>query len=181
MYILSQVLIIITYIFLAISYVLKNRKQILAVCVFSLICNALSYLFLSAWSGFVMCLVALTRNAIFLFQHKSDDNKKITKTDYVILFSLYLISIISAIFTYEGFFSLLSVMATMVYTFSVWQKNPKIYKVLGVPTSVLWICYNIFVKSIFGVILECCLLVCEVVGIIKSDKKDNSKKGLEGI
>jgi hypothetical protein len=59
----------------------------------------------------------------------------------------------------------------MIYTYSAWQKNPKIYKILGIPASLCWIIYNIYVKSIFGIILETALLAFELVGTIKSYKK----------
>ena len=80
------------------------------------------------------------------------------KKDIIILAVLYAISIISAIYTYEGFLSLMSVFATMLYTYSVWQKKISIYKILGIPVGIIWIIYNIYIASIFGIILEIALL-----------------------
>ncbi len=91
-----------------------------------------------------MCVVALIRNIIFLLDEKKNGKReKINKMDIIVLIILYIISIISAIFTYEGFFSLLSVFATMLYTFSVWQKKTNIYKLLGIPIGILWVLYKI--------------------------------------
>lgn len=67
-------------------------------------------------------------------------------------------------FTYEGFLSLLSVFATMLYTYSVWQKKTIVYKLCGIPIGILWVLYNLYVKSIFGVILEAILLVSSSIG-----------------
>ncbi len=171
-YILSQVFTILNYIFLASTYLLKSRKKILIINFISLIANALAYIFLNAWTGVAMCLVALIRNTIFLIdEHKNKQTDKTTKKDIIILIILYIISIISAIFTFDGYLSLLSVFATMLYTYSVWQKNPQTYKLLGIPVSILWILYNLYVKSIFGIILESILLVCSTSGYILAKKR----------
>ena len=127
---------------------------------------------------FRSCIVALIRNIIFIIDEKKNGKRdKINKTDISILIGLYVILGGFAILTYDGFLSLLSVFATMLYTYSVWQKKTIIYKFLGIPIGVLWVSYNIYVKSIFGVILEGILLICSVTGyilelkIIKNAKK----------
>ena len=79
--------------------------------------------------------------------------------------------IISTVFTYDGLLSLLSVIATMTYTYSVWQKKTNVYKFLGIPVGILWILYNIYVKSIFGVILESILLIASITGYLVEVKK----------
>lgn len=172
-YILSQVFTIINYALLAISYYAKDRRKVLIISFLSLIANAIAYIFLSAWTGLAMCAVALIRNIIFLIdENKNGKRETNNKTDIIILIILYTISIISAVFTYDGFFSLLSVFATMLYTFSVWQKKTNIYKLLGIPIGILWILYNIYIQSIFGIILETILLICSTTGYILETKKN---------
>lgn len=171
-YILSQVFTVIMYGLLAVTYYAKDRKKILILSFASLIANGIAYLLLNAWSGLAMCIVALIRNIIFLLDEKKNGKRdKINKTDVIVLIILYAISIVSAIFTYEGFLSLLSVIATMLYTLSVWQKNPKVYKLLGIPIGILWIAYNIYVMSIFGIVLETILLICSTTGYFLEIKK----------
>lgn len=166
-YILSQIFTIITYILLAITYFAKDRKMVLIISFLSLIANGIAYIFLNAWTGLAMCIVALVRNIIFLVDEKKNGKReKINKTDIIILIVLYIILVISSIFTYDGFLSLLSVFATALYTFSVWQKKTNIYKVLGIPIGVLWILYNIYIMSIFGIILETILLISSITGYL---------------
>lgn len=171
-YILSQVFIIISYILLAITYQIKNRKSILILSFMSIAATGLSYLFLSAYSGLAMVIVAAIRNVIFVVDEKKN-GKRLTNTtkDYIILAILYLISIIFAVFTYNGILSMISVVATMLYTYSVWQKNTKVYKILGLPGAVLWITYNIYIGSIFGLILEIILGIATVIGCIREFKE----------
>lgn len=171
-YILSQVFTIITYALLALTYYAKYRKKVLILSFLSLIANGIAYIFLNAWSGFAMCIVALIRNIIFLLDEKKNGKREeINKTDIIILAVLYTISIIFAIFTYDGSLSLLSVFATCLYTFSVWQKKTNTYKLLGIPIGILWILYNIYIKSIFGIILETILLICSITGYLLDIKK----------
>lgn len=170
-YILSQIFIIISYSLVAMTYVSKSRKAILTYNLIGLVASGLSYTFLSAWTGLAMAGVAMLRNIIFLIQNRKEKSEKITWIDWIILGVLVAVSVVSAVFTYDGFLSLLSVFATMLYTLSVWQKNTKIYKFMGIPVSLLWIAYNIFIRSLFGILLEAALFVVEIIGIIKASKK----------
>lgn len=170
-YILSQVFIIISYLFLVLSYQAKTRKTILTYSFVSLIANGISYVFLQAYTGLAMCFVALFRNIIFMVDEKKNGkSEEISKKDIVILAVLYLISLVSTVFTYDGFLSLLSVFATMLYTYSVWQKKTTIYKILGLPIGILWIAYNIYIMSIFGIIIETILTISAIYGYFKEKK-----------
>ena len=166
-YVLSQVFTILMYVLLGLTYYAKDRKKVLILSFISVIANGIAYVFLSAWSGLAMCILALIRNIIFLV-----DEKKNGKRDKINKFDIIVLSIISAIITYEGFLSLLSVFATMLYTVSVWQKKTNIYKLLGIPVGILWILYNIYIMSIFGIILESILLICSSTGYILEIRKN---------
>ena len=157
-YIISQVCTIIMYVLLGITYQVKARKKLLILSIFSNAFQGIAYLLLNAKSGFVMCVLAILRETAMMFiSDKIKDEIGV---------------IISAIFTYEGIFSMLSILATVIYTYSIWQKNEKIYKALGTPVGICWIAYNIFVKSIFGVILESIILICSIVGYVRSKKTE---------
>ena len=162
-YILSQIFTIITYAILALTYYTNDRKKILILSLLSIIANGIAYIFLKAWTGFTMCIVALFRNIIFLIDEIKNGQKKVNdKKDIIIFLFLCFISIIFSIFTYDGFFSLFSVYGTILYTFSIWQKKTSIYILLGIPVGILWIIYNIYIMSIFGIILETILLICPI-------------------
>ena len=69
-YILSQIFTIIMYGLLALTYYAKDRKKVLIINFLSLIANGIAYIFLNAWTGLAMCVVALIRNIIFLIDEK---------------------------------------------------------------------------------------------------------------
>lgn len=175
-YIVSQIFTIIMYALMSLTYYLKDRKSILIVSFLSMIANGIAYLLLNAWSGLLMCIIAVIRNIVFIIDEKKNGKKdKMAKLDIIVLISVYILCIISAIFTYEGVLSLLSIFATMVYTYSVCQKDTKVYNLLGIPVGILWVIYNSYVKSIFGIILEGILLICSISGYI-IEKKNIKRK-----
>lgn len=175
-YIVSQIFVIINRVLLIVSYQLKNRKNILIVSLLALLANGVVYILLSAWSGLAMVFVAIVRNIIFMLDEKKNGkSQKITKRDVGILVVLYVISIISAIFTYEGILSMMSVVATMLYTYSVWQKKTKVYKILGIIIESVWIIYNIYICSIMGVILNISLLISASIGLNREYKMISNK------
>lgn len=172
-YIISQVLTIISYIFLASTYHVKERKTVLKLNCISQIAFIVAYIFLGAWSGLMMAIVALARNIIYIIdENKNGTRENTNKIDIAILVIMYIICILSAVFTYEGIFSLLPIIATMLYTYAVFQKNIKTYKLLGIPTEILWTCYNIYIKSIVGIVLEVIMLTNCFTGYIMEVKKN---------
>ena len=171
-YILSQVFTIIMYALLALTYYAKDRKKVLIFNILSLIAILIAYILLKAWTGTAMTIVALIRNAIFLVdEDKGKTSNKITKRDIIILVILYVVLIGFAIATYDGFLSLFSVFATAICNFSVWQKDVKIYKLLGIPVEVFWLIYNTYIMSIMGIILESIMLICAITGYLLEIKK----------
>ncbi len=71
---------------------------------------------------------------------------------------------------------MMSVFATMLYTFSVWQKNTKVYKLLGTPVETIGIVYNIYIFSIFGIILETIVAISTVIGYLRESSNKNEKE-----
>lgn len=176
-YIFSQVFIVLSYLFLGSTYLIKNRKIILVFSFISLIANAISfYLLDTAISGFAMCFVAIFRNILLLVQNHFDKDKKNKIIDWSIFAILLIITGIAAWKTYINVLGLFSVFATFIYTVSIWQKNTIVYKILGIICSCFWIGYDIFVWSIFGIICEGILLISEIVGLILAVIKSKKLK-----
>ena len=167
-YVLSQIFVIIGYILLITTYQMKNRKSILVTNFISLLSLCISYVFLSAYSGLVITIIALIRNVVFL----SDKDEKITKKDVIALIIFFIISITSAIFTYNGFFSLMPLFGSLIYTYSVWQNNTKMYKILGIINETIWMIYNIYIFSVFGIVFELALTLSAIIGVIRETKNN---------
>ena len=176
-YIISQVFTVISYIFLALTYQVKNRRNVITFNLLAQIAFIVAYILLGAWSGLAMVFVAIARNIIFIIdENKNGKRNTMGKIDIVVLIVVYIISTMSGIFTYQGLLSLIPVLATMLYTYAVCQKNIKTYKLLGIPTEILWTFYNFYIKSILGIILQAVMLVSCFIGYFREAKKNKEEK-----
>ena len=112
-------------------------------------------------SSIFILLGFIVGNYLFSKRKEKDINKLI-----MVLLMLFILTIL----TYNGILSLMPSIGTLLYTLSVWQNDTKTYKKYGILVSIFWITYHIYVKSLFGIILESILLISVIIGLIK-DKK----------
>lgn len=160
-YLLSQISVIIATIFISFTYFSKNRKIFLILFILYSIFYGIHYLLLNALTGFLMNLVSIIRNIIFFkYEVKKKENSKL----FLIL--LFSIIIIFGVYSYKDLFSIISILASLLSTYSVWQKNTKVYRILAVVVSVCFIIYAVHIKSLFAIITEIILLFAEFVGLI---------------
>ena len=166
-YIISQILTLILYSFLGISYLQKNRNKVLILNIIVDILHIAAMCLLKGYSGAAMGLVSLYRD-IFLLIYSRKKNSK-NRNIFILITSVILIIIFSFV-TYNGIFSMLSIVATLITTFAIWQKNVKYYKFFGIISSLLWILYNVFVFSVVGIVLESIIFIFSIIGYIKEIK-----------
>lgn len=171
-YMLSQVFVLLAYLFLGLTFLIKNRKMILILSTLSTVSFTISYVFLLAWTGFAMNVVSLFRNLLFYLVARFAKNSKFW--DYFSLGLIYVLLGICTIFTYNGVLSVMATFATFAYTFAIWSKNKNNYKIFGIISSVCWIVYNVFIRSILGVVFETVMVICAIVGLVKN--KENLKE-----
>jgi len=173
-YLASQILTIIIYICLCSTYFFKSRKKILVLNVVAHNIQIIAFLLLGGLTGAAMNAIYVARDLFLVADEKNNQKSdKITKRDIGVLICFIILILVMTIFTYDGWASLLSVIATIISTFAVWQKSIKVYKLLGIPVSGAWLGYHISLKSIFAIILESILLISTISGYIL----DKSKKG----
>ena len=175
-YILSQIFVCISYLFLGLSYFTKKRNIILCLSLVAIIANGISYFLLGAWAGVGVICVALIRNVLFLLQSKIKALDKYKIDDWIILILLLIIFGIVAVLTFDTIFSLFTIASSVLYTISVWQKNIMTYKILGIISSLCSLLYFIFIKSIFGFVLEFVMFIVAFSSIILYVKQKNIDK-----
>ena len=180
-YIISQILVVFVYIFLGLTYCVKSRKIVLALSFSSNLLNGIAFILLGAYTSAIMCGISILRDIIFMIDQKiNGKTSKITAKDIIILAFIYGISAIAIIMTFNGFLTLIYTAASMVYTYSIWQKNNKIYRMLGIPTAFLSICDSLYIKSISGVIPQLIVLICSIVGFVShKEGKDVANKEID--
>lgn len=174
MNILAQIYGIIGLIFLIVSVQNNNKVLILIFQIFANIFYGLQYLTLGLFSAGLMSCVSLIRCLIFFYYEK----KKGITTPIVWFIILSIIPIIISYFTFTGWISLIPIIATILYTYAIWQKNLTRFRVIVSSSSIGWIFYN-FVGgayiSLLGGIFE---FISGLIAIVRFDilgKKQNEK------
>lgn len=179
-YIWSQIFTVIEYSLLGWSYFAKNRKLVVILDTFSMICGIIAYILLGADLGMALSVIILLANFYYLWDEsvrKKRDLKKYFLRDYIALIVVLTSITIATILTYNNEpLSLLSTLATILYEISIWQKNTKVYKFLGIPIALCWAAYNGFIGSIFGILCESGMFISSVWGYIKEVKTKTKKK-----
>lgn len=154
MYILSQIAAFIALIITLISYHLKHKKKIFKMMCLSNIFNIMHYLCLGAYSGCITKIIALARN---LFIVKKENNKKLDKLIYLILFiGVY---IISGVLTYNNLYSLLPLISATIFMIVTWNGKELQIKRIAFYCYFLWLLYNILIFSIVGIIANTISLI----------------------
>lgn len=168
-YIISQIFFVLNYIFLLLTYRVKNKKNILIFNTASGISESIWFLLLWAFSGCTMIMLSLIRNIIFWYNDKKS-NIILQNISFIILFfSIIFFSII----TYDWLYSILPWISWILYLYSIRQKNIKTYRLLWIPVELCWILYNIYICSIVWIIWDCCIFLYIVYGFfqVKNTKK----------
>lgn len=173
-YIISQIITVAYFGILTLSYLLQNRLKILVTNFIAHVGQTISMAMLNGYTGAAMSLIMTIRDLVLLVQEKRKiKGKKVSeKFDLMVLVVTVISVILLTVFTYNGFLSLMSVIATLITTVSLWQKNVKVYKILGIIAGILWLIYNAFIMSIMGIILESILLIASIIGYIRDSKKE---------
>ena len=165
-YIASQAFVVLMYVSLCSTYFLKSRSKILIINILGHLFQMVSFVLLSGLTGVAMNIVYMIRDLYLYIAHKKENDEDRRIKDAIFLTFLFVIIIVSSIYTYNGFYSLFSVFATVFSTIAIWQKNTRIYKLLGIPASVCWLSYHVYLQSILSIILESILLISILIGYI---------------
>ena len=181
-YVLSQLFIVVAYSLFGMSYIAQNRKTILVCSSCSLVAEAVGYILLFAWGGLAMVVIAAIRNLLFFGQTKLLEKRPdLKRFEWVSLAFVWLLGVVGAVITWNGILGTFAIVAGMIYAYSIWQKNDKVYDVLGIFACVFLIIYNVFIGSLFGVIMETILMLWIILATftnvsvsfkIKKKKKD---------
>ncbi len=176
-YVISQLFIFNNYLFAMLTYNVRKRKTILLFNMISALSALVGFALLRAYSGMAMSIVIIIRTIIFMIDDKINGKTKEMKAkDWIIFLIVCAMCLACAIPTYENLWSMFSIFATILYSFSVCQKNMYAYRVIGVPVSIAWIIYNVYVKSVVGAVMETILVLVEIIGIIRFRKETQRKR-----
>ena len=162
---LAQITSLLAWIFLIISYWKNKDDKLLYLQVISCVFFVLNYIFLGAYTGLFVVFFEIIRDYLYI---KFEDDKK------TFLYTLPVYALIG-IFSYDGFWSLFSIFASLNDGYALIYKGKKVV-ILGIVTYVLWLIYDIHYFSLPNVLAEGALIISNIMVLITGKKMINAKR-----
>ena len=114
-------------------------------------------MFLQAYTGCITIIISIIRNIIAL--KKRDKNENIILAIFIILY------IVMGIITYNSIFSILPIIASIIYVIGIWNGNENIIRKTGLINMYLWLIYSISTFAVAGAIQNIILIISTHIAI----------------
>lgn len=137
----------------------NNRKIILRLQLVSGLVWALHYILLGAFTGAAMNALMSLRNYVF---------EKYRHNGWMFWISVAVI-VMAGLLTWRDWSSVFPLIASIVATIAVWQKNPRHIRFLMIFVPILWFCYNYLNGSYPGMVGDTVTFVSLLVGMYRFD------------
>lgn len=166
MNVLAQILGALAIICWVISIQQKNKQNILVCQIVANGLYAIQYYLLGALTAASMNFTSFLRSIVFYDNEKK--NRKHSK--FSLLFFSSAIIIFGAL-TYNGLFNLIPIVITLAYTYSVWQNNLFIARLVFLTAAFIWIYYNIKVGAYISIIGNVLEIISGITALIRFKNK----------
>ena len=134
-----QLIGIIAWLLILLSYYRKNTNRILVFQIISTVLWCLHYFLLGAYSGLFICIFEVVRDSLY---YKTDEDDMI----FIVSIPIY---ILYGILSYSGLIELLPIFSSTIDGFTLTKKK-KIVVFGAVVSYTIWVIYDIAVKSYSG-------------------------------
>ena len=149
-----------------ISMVVKTWKKSLIIQSFNCIFEGIYDILIKAYTGVILSLINLIRTYLFL------NNNKFSKNIYNLILVIFeLIIVISCVFTWNGYISLLPGVASMARAYCLWKDDMKLIRISEVIVGILYGTYYIYYGSTFMIIGYMLILLTSIYALLKERKK----------
>lgn len=170
-YWISQGLFVIGYIIMLSAYLFK-KKDVFMICnIVGNIFLTSGYIVLGAYTGMVGAILTVFRCATFAVLAKKN-----IKRNYIFLTLLELITIFGFIYTWEGMYSIIMLIANIIFTYACWQDNRIVMVWINVYFSMSILTYNALIGNISPIIMEsvysAILVTSFFINLYKTKKKN---------
>lgn len=170
-YVISQIAGFIAFILSLIAYHRKKKSKIFQTMMVANVLDIIHYILLGAYSGCITKVIALVRNEIIIIKEK---NKKLNNK--IVLISLLFIYLVSGVLTYKNIYSILPILAAMIYLNFVWNGNELKVKKCAFYCYFLWLIYNICVFSIAGITSNIVSIISTFIAVYNEKMVNKSKE-----
>ena len=150
---------------LALAYLQKKRESILAFNIASAASWTLHFILLGALTGAAMNAVSIARAGIFFISSKKKIRSPLIPTGIMAIF------FVMAIVTWQGWVSMLPLIAMTLSTVAMWQKDPQAMRRVVIASAPCWTIYNVINSAMAGVRTELALATAAIAGLYLYGRK----------
>ena len=161
----AQIVGIIGMILLALCFQVNNKKKTLLIKLSADIMWGIHYFLLGGLSGVVLNVIGAARETVFYFE-KNEKRMKV----WLIVFVT--INWVIGLITMKELYNLLPTICSAVATYSFWQKDLKVIRILALVNAVVMFTYDIFLISYVGMISESVTVISALTALYRYRKKD---------
>ena len=149
----------------------KEYKQIFICKIANQFLGGVHYLLLGGYTGMMTNLASCGTNLVYYSRIK---NGKSTLVFQIIFATLF---VILGALSWHGPISLLVIVAKVVSSVAMGNKNPRVIRILNLISGPCWLAYNIYVGSVAGIISDSFTIISVMIAIMRLDifaKKESS-------
>lgn len=154
-------------------YYSRNRERILLFKFISDVLWFFNLLFLGGYTGALLNLIAMGREAVFYHRGK----KKWASTPLWLAVFL-LVTAVSPAFSLisgrEGWYAVFPAIGSMLGVIAFYQSRPSATRAVGFFSHVLWLIYACFIRNYSSAVCNAVLLTSTIVGTIRAKIKEKS-------
>ena len=166
LFISAQIIGVIILVITVISIQFKTKEKILMCQIIANILVAVQYFLLNALTGTVVAVINVVRCIIFYYY-----KKKNKKPSIIFLTIFIIVAIVLGILTWQNGFSIIPIIATMVFTYGLWQDNVKVTRICTAITAGNWTIYNVIVKAFTGALQSVAECFSAIIAIWRNKEK----------
>lgn len=167
LFIIAQIIGVIVLVITVIGIQFKTKEKILF---FQIIANSLvsiQYFLLNALTGGIIAFINVIRCIIFYYYKKKDKKPSLT---FLIIFIIC--AIICGIVTWQNGYSIMPIIASVVFTYGLWQDDVKITRICIAITEANWTIYNIIVQAYAGALQAGADCISALIALVRYKQKN---------
>ena len=134
---------------MCLSYQFKKSRTLFMIQLIASLLFSIHFLLLGAYTGMILNGIEILREYLLLQDDKPWANRK------WVIWGMAAVMALAGILTWEGWYSIFSVIGSTAGTFFLWTRDPKKLRLGSLfVVSPGWMTYNICVLSIAGIVTE---------------------------
>lgn len=131
----------------------------------------LQYFLLGAYTGAVISILNAIRDIVYFLFKKNN-----LKPSILVLLIFEIVAIISGIMSWQNIWSIIPIIATIIYTYGLWQDNVKILRITTVIIGYGWTVYDIVVKAYVAALQVTAQGTSALIALIINNRKSHNSK-----